>query len=111
MRKIFVSFITAAAIAAPFAHASGTPITVEFTYDGSLLETEAGARTVLESIERQADKACSYRVPAVGTIRTDRTCRQDLIEKAIIQIRQEAAEEGVVASLVFADASSENIAQ
>ena len=58
MRKTVATLIAAAVMVAPFAHAQGTPITVQLTYDSSLLSSESGAKAVLKSIKKQATKAC-----------------------------------------------------
>ncbi|MEL6723696.1 MAG: UrcA family protein [Pseudomonadota bacterium] len=107
MRKTFVTLIAAAAVAAPFAHAEGTPITVEMTYDATLLATEAGAKSVLDSLKVQAAEACSYATPVTGTPTFDRDCRDDLVDKAIGEIRLAALEEGQAATYVFAALDSE----
>ena len=102
MRKTLVTLITAAAIAAPLAHAEGTPITVELKYDSALLATESGAKSVLRSIKQQAKEACSYSMPVTALPTFDRTCRDNLVNEAIGKIRLAALEEGQAASYVFA---------
>lgn len=102
MRKTLVTLFAAAAIAAPFAHAEGTPITVELEYDATLLATEAGAKSVLKSIKAQATDACSYAAPVTRAQMIDRDCRNDLVEKAIGEIRLAALEDGQTATYVFA---------
>ena len=102
MRKTLVTLFAAAAFAAPFAHAEGTPITVELEYDSALISTEAGAKDVLRSLRLQAKEACTYQVPVTGMSDFDRACRNDLVEKAIGQIRLAAIENGQDASYVFA---------
>lgn len=107
MRKTVATLITAVALAAPFAHAEGTPITVEFKYDSTLLATEAGAKTVLASIKGQATEACSFKQPITGLPAFDRACRTDLVEKAVGQIRVAAVEGGQAATYVFASLETE----
>lgn len=102
MRKTLVTLFAAAAFAAPFAQAEGTPITVELEYDSALISTESGAKVVLKSIEAQAKEACSYAAPITGTAIFDRACRDDLVEKAIGEIRLAAIENGQDATYVFA---------
>ena len=102
MRKTFVTLIAAAALVAPFAQAEGTPITVKFQYDSTLLATEAGAKTVLKSIKEQATEACSFTKALTGAPSFDRACRDDLVEKAIGEIRLAALEDGKEATFVFA---------
>lgn len=106
MRKTIVTLLAAAAVAAPFAQAEGTPITVELTYDSALLVTEAGAKTVLKSIKAQAKDACSFKAPVTGAITHDRTCSADLVKKAIGEIRLAAVEDGKEAVFVFASLES-----
>ncbi|MHA7899184.1 MAG: UrcA family protein [Henriciella sp.] len=107
MRKTLVTLIAAAAVAAPFAQAEGTPITVELSYDSTLLATEAGAKIVLESITTQAEEACSYAMPVTGLPTFDRDCRDDLVDKAVGQIRLAALEEGQPTAYVFASVETE----
>ena len=107
MRKTLVTLIAAAAVAAPFAQAEGTPITVELTYDSTLLATEAGAKSVLSSIKQQAAEACSFTMPVIGTPTLDRACRDDLVDKAIGEIRLAALEEGQATTYVFASVETE----
>lgn len=102
MRKILVTLMAAAAMAAPFAHAEGTPITVELKYDSALLATESGAKSVLKSIKQQAVEACSYAKPVTGLPTFDRECRDNLVDQAIGKIRLAALEDGQAASYVFA---------
>ncbi len=108
MRKILVTLLTAAACATPFAHAEGTPITVEFKYDSSLLSNEAGAKKVLRSIKRQAKKACAFRMPVTGMPTFDRDCSDDLTEKAVSEIRLAAAQDGQAVTFVFASADTDD---
>lgn len=110
MRKTFVTLIAAAAVAAPFAQAEGTPITVELTYDSKLLATEAGAKSVLKSIKQQAAEACSYAMPVTGSPTLDRACRDDLVDKAVGQIRLAALEDGQATTYVFAALETETVA-
>ena len=107
MRKTVATLITAVALTAPFAQAEGTPVTVSFKYDSALLATEAGAKTVLKSIREQAVEACSFTKAITGAPTYDRECRDDLVEKAIGQIRLAASEDGQAASYVFASVEEE----
>ena len=102
MRKTVATLIAAAVMVAPFAHAQGTPITVQLTYDSSLLSSESGAKAVLKSIKKQATEACSYKKPVFGTPSFDRACRAALVEQAISEIRLAALEEGQATTYVFA---------
>ena len=102
MRKTVASLIAAAALAAPFAQAEGTPITVQFTYDARLLATETGAKSVLKSIKEQAIEACSFTKPVTGMPTYDRSCRDDLVDKAVGEIRLAALQEGQATAYVFA---------
>ena len=107
MRKTVATLIAAAALAAPFAQAEGTPITVQFKYDSTLLATEAGAKSVLKSIKAQDADACSFRAPVTGMPTLDRSCRDDLVEKAVGQIRVAALEDGHSVTYVFASLETE----
>ena len=107
MRKILATLFAAAAFAAPLAHSEGTPITVELKYDSTLLATEDGAKTVLKSITEQAQEACAYFRPVVGAPTYDRACSDDLVQKAIGEIRLAAVEEGQDATYVFASVETE----
>ena len=113
MRKTIVTLLATAAMTVPFAHAEVTPITVEFQYDSNLLATEAGAKQVLKTIKVQAKDACTYAKPVSGAASFDRACRDDLIKKAISEIRLAAIEEGKAATLVFAslETDAEIVAQ
>lgn len=102
MRKALVSLFAAATLAAPFAHAEGTPITVELKYDSTLLATETGAKSVLKSIKKQAAEACAFVMPVTGMPSFDRVCRDDLVNKAIGEIRLAALEDGQALTYVFA---------
>lgn len=107
MRKILATLFAAAAFAAPLAYSEGTPISVELTYDSKLLSTEAGAKSVLRSIKKQAKTACSYVRPVTGTVTFDRECSKDLVEKAIGEIRLAAVEDGRAVTYVFASLETE----
>lgn len=107
MRKTLVSLFAVAALAAPVAYAKGTPISVTIEYDSTMLATEAGAKSVLATVTAQATEACSYRKPVSGAISFDRTCRDDLVEKAIGMIRLAALEHGQATSYVFASLETE----
>ncbi len=113
MRKTVATLIAAVALAAPFAQAEGTPITVSFTYDSTLLSTEAGAKSVLKSIKDQATTACSFIKPVTGVPTYDRACRDDLVEKAIGEIRLAALQDGQATTYVFAslEAEAKTVAQ
>ncbi|MEO1324600.1 MAG: UrcA family protein [Pseudomonadota bacterium] len=108
MRKTVATLIAAVAMAAPFAQAEGSPITVQFTYDSTLLSTEEGAKTVLKSIKKQAVEACSFKKAITGMPSFDRDCRDDLVEKAIGEIRLAALEDGQATTYVFASVETEN---
>ena len=107
MRKILATLFAAAAFAAPLAYSEGTPITVDLKYDSTLLATEAGAKTVLKSVKEQAKDACSFKRPVTGVITYDRACTNDLVDKAIGQIRLAAIEEGQAVTYVFASVETE----
>ena len=102
MRKTLATFLAAAAIAAPFAHADSETITVGLTYDPVLLQTESGAELVLESLEAQAVEACTYASPILGTPKHDATCSQELVKNAVAEIRRVSLQEGTAAMSVFA---------
>ncbi len=93
----------------PVAMAQPEAITVEFEYDSNLLATEEGAKLVLATINEQAKTACSYTKPVYGTPSFDRECRDDLVEKAIGQIRLAALEDGKAATLVFASLDTSDV--
>lgn len=113
MRKTVATFIAAAALVAPFAQAEVNQVTASMTYDATLLSSEAGAKTVLASLKKQAAEACSFRKPVTGGASFDRDCRDDLVEKAVIGIRLAAIENGQAATYVFAslDADAETLNQ
>lgn len=102
MRKTVATLLAAAALAAPFAQAEGTPITVKFKYDATLLSSETGAKAVLKSIKEQAVEACAYKKPVYGAPTFDRACRDDLVSKAVSEIRLAALEDGRATTYVFA---------
>nr|WP_070960368.1 UrcA family protein [Hyphomonas sp. Mor2] len=107
MRKAIATLIIAAALAAPIAQAEGTPITVNISYDSTLLATEEGAKSVYRSIRSQATQACSNTQPATGLFRVDRDCRDDLVDQAIGKIRLAALEDGLQPLYVFAALESD----
>ena len=102
MRKSLAIIAAAAAFTAPFAQAGTSPITVGMTYDAALLQTEDGAKEVLESLEAQATEACSYDSPILGTPKVDSTCREELLKKSIEAIRLASLQDGTQAAYVFA---------
>lgn len=107
MRKTLVTLLAAASCATFSAHADGKPITVQLTYDSTLLATEASAKTVLKSIKSQAKEACTFTTPATGRVSFDRVCRDDLVNKAIEKIRLAAIEDGQPTAYVFASLESD----
>lgn len=102
MRKSLVTLLAAAACATSVAHAEGTPITVDLTYDSALLATEAGAKTVLASITEQATEACTFKKAITDVELVDRSCREEMVEQAIEKISLAATEEGKEVAYVFA---------
>lgn len=102
MRKTLATFLAAAAFTLPVAQAQTSTITVGVTYDRALIVTEAGAQLVLDSLEKQATEACSYSSPISRAPTHDSLCREQLVEKAIDEIRRVSLEEGIAASSVFA---------
>ena len=110
MRKTLAILCAAAVLVAPIAQAEGTPITVNMTYDSTLLATVDGAKSVYKSIRSQASDACSRTEPVTGLIRVDRDCREDLVDKAIGKIRLAALEEGLQPTYVFAALDSDELA-
>ncbi|MEM7639044.1 MAG: UrcA family protein [Pseudomonadota bacterium] len=102
MRKTLATLLAVAAFSAPFAQAEDNQITVDLTYDRGLLETESGVELVLASLEAQATEACTYASPLVGTPKKDATCRDELMKKAVAEIRRVSLEEGTAATSVFA---------
>jgi len=107
MRKTIATLITAAALAAPFAQAEEKVVTASLAYDSALLSSEAGAKIVLASLRKQATEVCAYRKPVTGSVSFDRACRDDLVEKAITQIRLAAIENGQATTYVFASAEAD----
>lgn len=106
MRKSLATLLALTVIAAPFAQAEGNTITVDLTYDRALLETEFGVELVLASLEVQANEACTYASPLVGTPKQDSVCRDELMQKAVAEIRRVSFEEGTAAASVFASVES-----
>ena len=102
MHKTLANLLVATAFAAPFAQADSRSITVDLTYDRALLETESGVELVLASLETQATEACTYDSPLLGTPKQDTACRDELMEKAVAEIRRVSLEEGTAATSVFA---------
>lgn len=102
MRKTLATFLAVAAFSAPFAQAETNNITVDLTYDRALLETESGVELVLASLEAQANEACTYDSPLLGTPKQDATCRDELVRKAVAEIRRVSLQEGTATTSVFA---------
>ena len=102
MHKTLATLLAAAAFTTPFAQAENTSVTLELTYDRALLATEAGAKSVLDYVTEQAEKACAYDRPITGTPTVDAACRDNVVEQAIAKIREDAEIEGTAATYVFA---------
>ncbi len=64
-------------------------VDAEFTYDASLLETDAGAEKVFSKIVRKTANACKIRAPFTGRALVDDVCQKDLIFQAVKQISNE----------------------
>lgn len=107
MRKTVVTLIAAAALVVPFAQADQKAVTATMEYDASLLSSVSGAKVVLASLKKQAAEVCAYRKPIIGTGSFDRACRDDLVDKAVAQIRLAALENGQATTYVFASAEAE----
>jgi len=103
MRKTLATLLVSAAVAVPFAQAETKAISVDMTYDAALLQTEAGVERVLASLEQQATEACTYASPLIRTPKKDATCRDELIKKAVAEIRRVSLEDGTVTATAFAN--------
>lgn len=102
MHKTLATLLAATAFAVPFAQADTNALTVELTYDRALLETESGVELVLASLETQATEACAYSSPITGAPKQDRACRDEVMKKAVAEIRRVSVEEGTATTSVFA---------
>ncbi|MEO1188288.1 MAG: UrcA family protein [Pseudomonadota bacterium] len=102
MHKTLATLLVAAAFSAPFAQADTNALTVELTYDRALLQTESGVELVLASLETQATEACAYASPITGAPKQDRVCRDEVMKKAVAEIRRVSLEEGTATTSVFA---------
>ena len=81
--------LVAATLLAGVAHADYTQeFTVDLSYDLRLLDTEAGAEAILDDLEDQAEVACTVR--RFGWTTVDEVCVDDLMEKAVVEIANEA---------------------
>ena len=84
------SLISAAAIALSLTPAAlaaeGIPITVQITYDDALLDSEDGARLVLNSIKSQAKSACAYKASIATGRSFDYTCVKSITDDSITEI-------------------------
>lgn len=107
MRKTLTTLLAAFACATSIAQAEGKTVTANFTYDGALLATEAGAKAVLKSINIQAIEACAFKKPVSGAPSFDRACRDDLVDQAITKISVAAAASGQKATYVFASVDTD----
>ena len=92
-------FAAAAFVAiAPFAASAETttPITVKIQFDHGLLGSDAGAEIVLADIRHQAREACTTSGSKFGRSPTvDRSCADDVMAQAAVQILQEREEMGL----------------
>lgn len=102
MSKIVLPLAALAVAFAPTALANGPQeIKVEFEYDGSVLADDAGARSVLASLNKQAKDACTYNVPLFGFDAIDRRCAKDLVANAVSEIVAERNADGLKTAALF----------
>ncbi|WP_300391442.1 UrcA family protein [Henriciella sp.] len=86
-----------------------TQVSAEFTFDQTLLESEAGAAQVLTDLEKQAEKACrKVSLVTVGLV-VDEVCAQDLMVQAVDQIGHSNLAEQYAASSYYTDTVSERL--
>lgn len=98
----FSATLTALTLAlAPAAFADAPKeFTVDFEYDGTLLVDDAGAETVLASLELQAKDACRYISATSLSLSVDRKC----VKSAVAQATTKIVAEREAAGLETADA-------
>jgi UrcA family protein len=107
MLKPIVSIMAAAMILTPLAVAGEkTPITVDISYDKTLLASEAGAAKVLKGIKSQAKAACTSYTPTASGFYTDTLCAKSVVASAVSKIKEQQAQDGFATSGVFASNSA-----
>ena len=89
MLRVFSSAIAAATLAAtaiaPAAFADDETINVNFSLDTAQIVDEQTATDALQTLQRQAKKACSYDVPSIKRKKTDLACMNEVIEQVVTQ--------------------------
>lgn len=90
--------LAAAVAVAGFAQAEELKtVTAEFTYDTTLLSSEAGAIATLTSFERQAKRACRTLSMVSAGFTYDEVCVASLVESAVAEIGSDTLAQTFVA--------------
>ena len=100
------SIATAAAFAAvsfaPAATAQNETMNLNIRIDEAAIVDATSAQKALRSVERQADRACTYKVTALRRTYTDEVCVAEIVSQVVAQIDNEnltqayAANQGAV---------------
>lgn len=111
MLKSIISAVTIALSLTPGALATdGTKITVQITYDHTLLASDDGARDVLNSIRRQARSACSYQTSIASGEMVDHACAKSITNDSITKIVALRASAGLETAPYFLERSNFQVA-
>ena len=111
MKKIIFPAAALAFAVSPVALAeTGTPFTVDITYDKVALADDDGAAVVVESIRQQAKSACYVRRSISRAPYVDYACVDDVSAKAINKILEQQAVDGLETSDVFASLATFELA-
>jgi len=110
MKKFTVSLIAFAAAVSPAAFADPQEISVDISYNGALLADSDGAKSVMASIEAQAEKACTSRSAFTYTKTVDEDCVEMVISNAVNAIVAERQAEGLDTAEEFASLATIELA-
>ena len=85
------------------------PVTASITFDEAMLDTEAGAASVLANLENQAEAACRVvSLVSVG-LTVDDVCAQDILVQAVGTIGHPNLAAEYAASSYYAETTSERL--
>lgn len=109
MKKFAVSLFAIAAAVTPAAIAE-TEVAVDIIYDGALLSDADGAKSVMASIEEQAEDACTYRAAFTYIKTVDEACVEAVVGEAVSSIVAERQAEGLETAEEFASLATVELA-
>ena len=71
---------------APIAMADSQPVKLSISVDAAQITDTRSAEKTLNSLERQAKKACSWDVQAIKRKKTDWVCVNEIVEQVVTQL-------------------------